>query len=199
MIKNKEETTKYKMIKIMKEIKNTKNKYGLISIIFHWLMALLIITLLGLGLYMVDLPDVGFNALKIKLIFLHKELGTLVLFLVIMRLIWRLCNVEPLLSPHIPQWQKLGARVAHFSLYGFMFALPMTGWLMSSAAGIPMTFLGIFELPPLISPNIYRMRLFIEIHEWLAYGLIAILFVHIGAALFHHFIDKDDTLRKMLP
>lgn len=183
----------------MQQIKNTKNHYGLVSILLHWFMAVLIIGLLALGLYMVTLPDVGFNTLKIKLIFLHKELGVLVLTLVIFRLMWRLCNVTPLLSAHIPPWQKFAARTVHFALYGFMFAQPITGWLMSSAAGIPMTFLGLFELPTLVSPNIYRMQLFIEIHKWLAYGLIAVICIHIIAALMHYFLDKDDTLQKMLP
>jgi cytochrome b561 len=183
----------------MQKIKNTERYYGLISIVFHWLMAVLIIVLIALGLYMVALPDIGFNTRKLTIIFVHKELGVLVLTLVSIRLIWRLCNVVPRLSGHMPTWQKLAAHTSHWALYGFMFALPISGWLMSSASGIPMTFLGLFELPNLISPNIYKMQLLIEIHKWLAYGLIVTILVHISAALMHHFIYKDDTLRKMLP
>ncbi|MDZ4323192.1 MAG: cytochrome b [Alphaproteobacteria bacterium] len=183
----------------MQHIKNTEHHYGLISIFFHWIMAALIIALLALGLYMVWLPDVGFNTWKVILIFVHKELGVVVLALVIIRLLWRLGNVSPQLPSQLSPWQKFSARVVHWAFYGFMFALPITGWLMSSAAGIPMTFLGLFELPDLISPNIYQMQLLIEIHKWLAYGLICSIFVHISAALVHQFIYKDDTLRGMLP
>jgi len=183
----------------MQHIKNTERRYGLVSIFLHWLMAVLIITLLALGFYMASLPDVGFDALKMKLIFIHKELGVLVLTLVAFRLIWRFCNVAPVLPPHIPPWQKFASHTVHGVLYGFMFAQPITGWLMSSAAGFSVSFFGLFELPALISPNVHRAHLFSEIHEWLAYGLIATICVHIGAAFIHHFIYKDDTLRKILP
>ncbi len=106
---------------------------------------------------------------------------------------------HPNLPPHVPKWQKFAARCVHLAFYGFMFALPLSGWLMSSAAGIPVTFFGLFILPDLISTNIYKMELLIEIHKWLAHGLIVTIFGHIGAALFHHFVYKDDTLRRMLP
>ena len=183
----------------MQQIKNTKQRYGVVAIFFHWFMAILIIGLVILGLYMVELPDVGFNIQKIMLIVLHKELGMVVLALVLMRLIWRLCNVVPRLPSQIPSWQKLAARSVHLAFYGFMIAMPVSGWLMSSAAGIPVTFLGLFVLPDLVSPNIYRMELFIEIHNWLGYGLIATIVIHVSAGLMHHFIYKDDTLRKILP
>jgi len=183
----------------MSQFKNTKTRYGVIAIFLHWFMAILILVLIGLGLYMVDLPDVGFNTQKIVLIVLHKELGMLVLALVLIRLVWRIGNVMPLLPPHVPSWQKFAARSVHLAFYGFMFAMPITGWLMTSAAGIPVTFLGLFVLPDLISPNIYRMEFFIEIHNVLAYGLIAVVFIHIGAALMHQFIYKDDILKRILP
>lgn len=179
-------------------LKNTKYHYGIVSIFFHWFMAFLIIVLLVLGLYMTSLPNVGFNTKKISLILLHKELGMLVLVLVTARLGWRLGNVVPLLAEGTPPWQKFAARFVHLAFYGFLFALPITGWLMSSAAGFPVTFLGIV-LPNLISQNIYKVEIFIQIHQWLAYGLILMILVHVSAALLHHFIYKDDTLRKMLP
>lgn len=178
---------------------NTKNRYGIVSIIIHWLMALFLIMLIILGLYMVALPDVGFDVSKIKLIFWHKELGMIALALVILRFIWRLGNIVPLLPPSIPAWQKIAARTVHFSFYGFMFALPISGWMMSSVAGFPMTFLGIIPLPNLVQPNIYDVQMYINIHKWLAYGLIVTISIHISAALLHHFYYKDDTLRRMLP
>jgi cytochrome b561 len=80
-----------------------------------------------------------------------------------------------------------------------MFALPISGWLMSSAAGIPASFFGLFDLPDLISRNESLFRTFIQIHKWLGYALIALIGVHAGAALRHHFLLRDETLKKMLP
>lgn len=80
-----------------------------------------------------------------------------------------------------------------------MFALPVTGWLLSSAAGFPVSFLGLFELLDFVSPNEYLFRAFVQAHKWLGYALIGLTLVHVGAALAHHFLAKDETLQKMLP
>jgi cytochrome b561 len=77
--------------------------------------------------------------------------------------------------------------------------LPITGWLMSSAAGIPVMFFGLFTLPDLVYRNDSLMQRLIEIHKWLGYSLLLFIFIHVGAALRHHFLFKDDTLRRMLP
>lgn len=180
-------------------IENTTHRYGAVGVLFHWSMGILIIALAGLGLYMVTLPDVGFNTIKGTLILYHKAVGMLVLALAVLRLAWRLINVIPQATTLLPDWQKIAARFVHLSFYALMFALPITGWLMSSAAGFPVSFLGLFTLPDLIAQNDYLFRRFIEIHKWLAYGLIFCILVHMGAALTHHFIFKDDTLRNILP
>lgn len=180
-------------------IENTEDRYGVVGVLFHWSMGILITALAGLGLYMVTLPDAGFNIKKITLILYHKDFGMLVLALVILRLAWRLSNVIPQATEHLPDWQKIAARFVHLSFYALMFALPITGWLMSSAAGFPVSLLELFTLPDLISKNEYLFQRFIEIHKWLGYGLIFFILIHTGAALRHHFIFKDDTLRKMLP
>jgi cytochrome b561 len=180
-------------------IENTPNGYGLVAVLFHWLVAALIIVLSGLGLYMVRLPDVGFSKEKILLILFHKELGMLILMLVALRWIWRLCNVLPELVGHLPDWQKITARFVHLCFYGLMFALPVTGWLMSSAAGIPVSFFGLFTLPDPIARDDALFRTLIDVHKFLGYVTIALIFVHAGAALRHHFHFEDDTLRKMWP
>lgn len=183
----------------MTPIRNTENRYGAVAILLHWLMAFLIIGLVALGLYMVRLPDVGFNTKKITLILYHKEVGLLVLILFAARLGWRITHVLPLLVAHLPDWQKVAARFVHLSFYALMFALPMTGWLMSSAAGIPVSFFGLFILPDFLPHDDYLFHRLIDIHKWFGYVLILLIFVHVGAALRHHFVFKDDTLRKMLP
>jgi cytochrome b561 len=155
--------------------------------------------LLVQGLYMVSLPDVGFDTWKIFLILYHKQLGMLALTLAVLRLAWRVGHALPALVETLPEWQKVIARFVHLCLYGLMFALPVTGWLMSSAAGFPVSFLGLFQLPDVVSPNEYLFRAYAQAHKWLSYGLIGLTLVHAGAALRHHFVIKAETLQKMLP
>ncbi len=182
----------------MRPIENTENRYGVVAVALHWLMAVLLIALVVLGLFMVTLPDAGFDTRKIKLILYHKELGMLALALAALRLGWRVTNTLPRLVENLPDWQKVVARFVHLSFYGLMVALPMTGWLMSSAAGFPVSFVGLFDLPNLIRQDDYLSQVFIAVHKWLGYTLIPIIVAHAGAALRHHFLFKDDTLRKML-
>jgi cytochrome b561 len=168
------------------------------AITLHWVMAAILIALVALGLYMVRLPDVGFDTTKIGLILYHKEFGILVLALVILRLAWRVTNALPRLVENLPDWQKVVARFVHLCFYGLMFSLPITGWLMSSAAGFPVSFFGLFDLPDLIPYNDYLFQVFIAVHKWLGYALIPLIIIHAGAALRHHLVFRDDTLRKML-
>ena len=178
---------------------NTEASYGTIAMALHWVMAVLLVGLASLGLYMVALPDVGFDTRKITLILYHKELGMLALALFVLRLAWRVTNILPHLVGHLPDWQKVAARFVHLCFYALMFALPMTGWLMSSAAGIPVSLLRTFTLPDLIGRNDHLFMQLIEIHKWLSYALLVLIVVHAAAALRHHFAYRDDTLRKMLP
>ena len=165
----------------------------------HWLMAILLSVLVALGLYMTRLPDVGFDTWKIELILYHKQLGLAALMLVALRLLWRLGNVLPHLVQTLPDWQKVVARFVHLCFYALMLALPLTGWLMSSAAGIPVSAMGLFTLPDLVP---YDDRLFhelVDVHRYLGYALIVCMTAHIGAALRHHLLLRDNTLKKMLP
>lgn len=183
----------------MTHLTNTEQRYGAVAMGLHWLMALLLVALVALGLYMTSLPDVGFDKKKIGLVLLHKELGIAALVLGGLRLGWRMRNPLPRLAGGIPDWQQVAARFVHLSFYALIFALPLTGWMMSSATGIPVSFFGLFELPDLVPYNERTFRTFIEIHRWLGYALIGCFCVHAGAALRHHWVARDDTLRKMLP
>lgn len=174
--------------------KNSQTRYGFIAILFHWLMAVLIIALLALGLYMINLPK-GLE--KTTLYGWHKEYGFLVLILVNLRFIWRLANKMPRLS--MPLFQQIMAKLVHWALYLFMFAMPISGWLISSAAGVRVSFFGLFSLPNLIPPKLELVSLFKMAHEWFAYSLIAIIILHTLAAFKHHLIDKDDILTRILP
>src|SRR4029077_17932544 len=129
-------------------LKNSISHYGKIAIILHWIMAILLICLVILGLYMVSLP-IGLE--KLKMYGWHKEYGILALMLVIVRFTWRLINKTPYLN--IPLLEKIAARAVHWLFYVFMFALPISGWLITSAAGLPASFFGLFVLPNLISSD----------------------------------------------
>ncbi len=176
------------------QLTNTQNRYGSINILLHWVMAILIIGMLALGIYMTGLPN---NALKLKLFGWHKEFGILVLMLVCVRIVWRISNVLPSLPTAMPYWEQFAARFVHWLFYLLMFAMPITGWLVTSAAGIGPSFFGLFVLPTLVAPDEKLLHLFAFIHKWLGYGLIAIICGHVAAALKHHFINKDDVLRRI--
>lgn len=176
------------------QINNTNKRYGLIAILLHWVMAILIVGLLAMGLYMTRIPV---SLLKLKLFGWHKEYGMLVLMLVMLRIVWRTTHLIPSLS-ELTAFERMAARTVHWAFYAFMIALPITGWLITSAAGLEISFFGLFLIPNLISPNEKVRVLCQEIHQWLSYGLIVTFCGHVGAALKHHFINKDDILRRML-
>jgi cytochrome b561 len=173
---------------------NTDNTFGFVSILLHWVMAILIIGLLVIGIYMTRIP---ISPLKLTLFRWHKEWGTLVLLLAFIRITWRFSNITPTLEL-LPWWEKIAARGVHALFYFFMFLLPISGWLLSSAVGIPVSFFGWFIFPDVISANEVMRILLTSIHKWMAYALIALLGLHIAASLKHHFINKDAILRRML-
>ena len=178
---------------------NTPQRYGTVAAALHWGMAVLLIVLIALGLYMDSLPEVGFDTEKITAILVHKALGMVVLAFAALRLGWRVGNALPRLVEGMPAWQQVAARFVHLLLYALMFALPLTGWVMSSAGGYPVTFFGWFEFPDITGPNEWLFHASIAVHHWLAYGLIALLLLHAVAALHHHFVLRDETMRSMFP
>ena len=180
-------------------LENSNSRYGAVAVALHWIMAVVLAALLALGVYMSRLPDAGYDTFKIGLILYHKQLGMLALALAGSRLAWRVGNALPELARDLPEWQKVIARFVHLSFYALMVALPVTGWLMSSAAGFSISFLGLFPVPDLVRQDDDLFRTLVAIHRWLGYTLILLILLHAGAALRHHLVLKDDTLRKMLP
>jgi len=180
----------------MKNIKNSKENYGIIAISLHWIMAILIISVIAIGLSMEGMEN---SPEKFKFYGLHKSFGALILGLVILRAGWKLINTTPELPLNMKSWEKIAAKSTHLILYFFMFAIPLSGWLMSSAAGFPVSFFGIFTLPNLIQPDNELRKFFGEAHEIMAFALIGVASVHFIAALQHHFLKKDNVLTRMLP
>ncbi|MCR6628581.1 MAG: cytochrome b [Magnetospirillum sp.] len=161
----------------------------------HWLTALLIIVLWGVGLTLEDLPK---GDLRGQVIGLHKAFGVVVLALAVLRLAWRGSKGAPDLPADMPAWEKLAAKLGHAGLYVLMIALPLDGILMSQSGGRPVSVFGL-ELPTLVGKDEGLHHLFEEGHELLAWGLAVVVVVHVAAALRHHIVLKDQVLRRMLP
>lgn len=162
----------------------------------HWLMTVLIFGLLALGFYMHDLP---LSPAKLKLYSWHKWAGVTVFLLVWFRLMWRLTHLPPALPGHMPRLMQVAAHAGHALLYVLMIAIPISGWLMSSAKGFQTVWFGVLPIPDLLDKNKETGDLLALVHQSLNLLLVAVLAGHIGAALKHHYIDKDDILTRMLP
>lgn len=162
----------------------------------HWLMAILIFGLLVLGLYMHDLP---LSPEKLKLFAWHKWAGVSAFLLVICRLLWRITHRPPALPASMPKRLQMLAHAGHLLLYALMIAIPLSGWLMSSAKGFQTVWFGLLPIPDLLEKNKVFGDLLQSVHMSLNLLFIMVIAGHIGAALKHHFIDKDDILSRMLP
>lgn len=179
--------------------KNSSERWGAISQGFHWLTVLLVFGLLVVGFLMADfIEDIG---ARFRLIQWHKSFGMLVLALSMLRLVWRACGPVPLLPTSLKPHEKVLAHLTHYGLYAVLFAMPIVGWLMVSAStrGIPTEVFGLFTLPKLIGPDKALHDFFEDLHEILAFVLIGLVALHAGAAFKHHFVLKDNILRRMLP
>jgi cytochrome b561 len=170
-------------------------RYGAVAIVFHWLLAVAIIGSFGLGWYMSDLP---FSPARLKLYNWHKWAGVTILALSGLRLLWRLANKPPADLP-MPAWQARSAHLTHGLLYLLFFAVPLAGWAYSSAAGFPIVWFGVLPLPDFVPKDKALAESLKLAHRLLAYGLGLLVLAHLGAALKHHFIDRDGLLLRMLP
>lgn len=162
----------------------------------HWLMSLVIFGLLILGFYMSDLP---LSPEKLKLYSWHKWAGVTIFLLAITRLGWRITHTPPAMPVEMQQLQRRAASAIHFILYLLMFIIPLSGWLMSSAKGYQTVWFGVLPIPDLIPKNKEVGDSLQQLHEALNIVLIGIVVIHVVAALKHHFFDKDNVLKQMLP
>src|SRR5574343_207360 len=160
----------------------------------HWLMALMILPLLVLGIYMKDLP---LSPQKLELYAWHKWAGVTVFLLVWLRLAWRFTHRPPALPESMAAPMRLAAHAGHAALYVLMVAIPLSGWLMSSAKGFQTVWFGVLPIPDLVGKDKELGHLLEEAHEALNLLLMLTLGGHVVAALWHHFVLKDDTLRRM--
>ncbi len=177
-------------------VKNTVYSYGSVAKLLHWLIALTIFFMLAVGFVMTDMkpsPDM------FKLYNIHKSTGMILLALVCVRVAWKAVNIQPVLPPSIPKFERILAHLGHFALYVLMFAMPLTGWLMSSAAGFSVSVFGWFTAPNLIGAEPGWKGTLRDAHEAIAWMIIVMVSLHALAALLHHFYYRNNVLRRMLP
>jgi cytochrome b561 len=180
------------------------SRYTLVAIILHWVMALGILALAGIGLAMTHLKLDPFT--QFKLYQLHKSIGITIFLAAALRLAWRLGHRPPALPASMTPFARKVAEGSHLLLYFALFALPLTGWALVSASvlDIPTVLYGVVPWPHLPILSTLENKKPVEdalklVHAYGAWALLALVAVHAGAALHHHFIAKDDVLRRMLP
>ncbi len=177
-------------------LRNTHDRYGSIAIALHWLVALVVVGLFGLGLWMAELDY--YDAWYQRGPTLHKGIGVLLFITVALRLLWRGVNPKPQpLATHSAVEKRL-ASLAHTLLYMLLFAVMIAGYLISTADGRAVEVFGLFSVPATLSGLPEQEDIAGEIHELLAFSLIGLAALHALAALKHHVIDRDRTLRRML-
>lgn len=175
----------------------TAERYSATAVALHWLLALLILGSLAFGAYMTGLPV---SPQRLKLYNWHKWAGITILALSMLRLAWRLTHRPPALGTidaAMPPWQRRAYHATHGLMYALFFAVPLAGWAYSSMAGFPVVWFGVLPLPDFVPVDKEFAKVFKPVHATLAYSLLALVVLHVAAALKHQFIDRDGLLGRM--
>lgn len=173
-----------------------RNRYSIVSLIFHWGLALLVLT----QVLLITANEATEGPASRQFIVMHKEIGLTILVLTLARIGWRIANPPLPMPPGTPGWQKIAARTTHVLFYVVLIGLPLGGWAASSAAGREITWFGLFNWPLLPLPQSRELAgSFMDLHGLGAKVMYVLLALHIGAALKHHFIDRDNVLHRMIP
>ncbi len=177
-----------------------QTRYTAVAITLHWLLALAIVGMFGVGVYMTDLPV---SPLRMKLYNWHKWAGITFLVLTVLRLLWRVAHRPPALSAAaiqaMPAWQTQAYHATHYLMYVLFFVVPLIGWAYSSAAGYPIVWFGQIALPDLLVKDEGLADLIKPLHGLSAFALMGLAALHVAAALKHHWVDRDGLLQRMLP
>lgn len=160
----------------------------------HWIIAVLILGLLGLGFYMQDLP---LSPTKLQLYAWHKWAGVTVFLIAVFRLGWRATHRPPALPGHMAPIEQLAAHTAHHLLYALMLVIPLSGWLMSSAKGFQTVWFGVLPLPDLVGKDRALGETLEDVHKILNFALLGLVSLHVAAALKHHFVERGPFLQRM--
>lgn len=171
-------------------------RYTATAMAAHWLIAVMLIGSFGVGFYMADL---AVSPTKLKLFAWHKWAGVSIFLLVALRLAWRLLHAPPALPPQMPAWEKQAADISHHLLYLLLFAMPLSGWLMSSAKGFQTVWFGVLPLPDLLHKNPPLGKALEEVHGALAWIFLGVIALHVLAAFKHLLLDRDEVMSRMVP
>jgi cytochrome b561 len=172
-------------------------RYTPTAMALHWLIAVLIIGTFTLGLVMTDIP--GITPTKLRYFSWHKWAGVTVLLLATLRLLWRLVNRAPAYPRSMPLWQQRAAHTLHGLLYLLIFAVPLSGYFFTLAAGVPVVYFGLFQLPVLIQPDPALKPVLEAVHYWLNMVMAGLVGLHVAAAFKHLLLDRDGIMQRMLP
>jgi len=178
------------------QLRNTTERWGAGAKCLHWTLALAIFVMMALGWIMTAWPK---SPAKFEMYFVHKSLGIVILALMVLRLCWRLLNPTPRLPKTLKPYERVLAHGTHALLYLLLLAMPVSGWVINSAANFPLKVFGLFNLPPLVGPDKAVQGQAEVVHLWLFWIVAGLLVMHIGAALKHHFVLRDEVLARMLP
>ena len=178
------------------KLRNTQSRYGLVAIVFHWLDVLAIVSLFAIGFYMVDLTY--YDALYKPLPFIHKSVGILMFFWFVGRVVWRLANPRPDAVEGVKPVEHQLATMAHVAIYLAISVVLISGYLIPTAAGAPISVFDLFSVPALVTDVTNLEDTAGLVHRYAAYALIGLVSLHAAAALKHHFINRDNTLRRIL-
>jgi cytochrome b561 len=174
-----------------------QGRYTRTAIVLHWLILALLVAQYTVGWTM---PHIGRNTPVTTLISLHFSIGVLIIAVIIVRLAWRITHGEPAHEAGIPPWQLHLARVVQWLLYLLLIVVPLLGWLNASYRGMPITFFGLFGVPPLIGTHAAGWSWTGDIHTLIAeYAILPLVGLHVAAALYHRFVRRDQVLQRMLP
>jgi cytochrome b561 len=176
------------------QIFNTPRSYGLIAKLLHWSVAVLIFALLYIGFYF---DEISYGEDQFTLLYYHQSFGILVLWVVAVRILWRLFNHHPEAPATHRKWERILAWITHFFLYFAVIGMPVSGVVLSMSGGYDVHFFN-WEVPRLMDRDRSLNRLAYQFHEILAYALIGCIILHTLGALKHHIIDRDNTLYRML-
>ncbi|MGH6888599.1 MAG: cytochrome b [Rhizomicrobium sp.] len=187
-------------------ITNSRLRYGNVAMTLHWLIAAAIVLNICLGIYMANILNDN-DPSRFAVIQIHKSIGLTVLWLSVLRLLWRLVNPIPPLPDSLGPGLKVLARGSHYLLYFLIIFIPLTGWALvsSSPLGLPTSYFGLFHWPsvPFLADLTRAQKAplrhdFFRVHMYLAFSAIALLLLHVAGALYHQF-RGEDVLRRMVP
>ncbi|MES9862926.1 MAG: cytochrome b [Candidatus Thiodiazotropha sp. LLP2] len=175
-------------------MKNSENSYGVVAKGFHWLLFLMLSFSIVAGNFLTSMPK---GTEKLQAAGMHKSFGAVLMMLIMLRLLWRLINVTPKLPDGTTAVESLLANGMHWALYALMFAQPLSGILMSQAGGYPVSLFGLFEFPLFLEQSKGAAEFFRAMHGTVWILLVVAVMGHVGAALNHHYIKKDNVLKQM--